>query len=66
MADPDTGASEAERDINRHLCAYSASMTEYIEAELTPSTRDDERQVALRRFSRFYPFDDDPLHAQKL
>ena len=66
MADPDVGASDAERQITEQLRLYNASMTEFIRTELTTTTRDATRSENLKRFSRFHPMEDDPLREQKM
>merc|ERR1712086_1150946 len=66
MADPDVGASDAQRQITEQLRSYNASMTEFIRTELTTTTRDATRSVNLKRFSRFHPMEDDPLREQKM
>merc|ERR1712086_262594 len=43
-----------------------ASMTEFIRTELTTTTRDAARSENLKRFARFHPMEDDPLHDQKM
>ena len=64
MANPDVGASDAQQKINQELQLYSALITNFIRTHLMTTTRDKERSIALKRFARFYPLEDDPLHGK--
>ena len=66
MADPDVGASDAQRQITEELRLYNVLMTEFIDTELTTTTRDATRSENLKRFFRFHPMEDDPLCEQKM
>ena len=66
MADPDADASEEQRQITQELRFYSASMSDFINENLSPTTTGSARSIGLKRFSRFHPFDDDALYGKKM
>jgi hypothetical protein len=66
MADPDVGALDAQQKIKQELWLYSALITNFIRTDLTTTTRDTEHSIGLKRFHRFHPLEDNPLHEHKL